>query len=334
MKKFNELCVVGNQFPLVQFNLSERNANFVVYLISMINSDDEDFKTYRFYLSDYCSFYENMTGRKDLKSELVNDLIKLSKTQINVIRETERFIKQEYFNWFSYLSISKDKEEVSNGEIIECRFDSALKPLLLKLKKEFFKFNMVDFLMIESRYTKQIFLLASSILDFENGRLIKFGDLKSILNIPNNYQFFNVNQKILKPAISELKKFNIDLSYKFEKKGKKVVAVKFIAKSIKKDKVIDVKSDINLGQSSYSIVNDDDNINKPALEKNVNLFNDDIVYLDKIYKRWINVNGSKYRVENILNEKDRYTLELLDVNGNLESNIVDIDYIKNISVVS
>jgi hypothetical protein len=206
----------------------------ILTLLTAIDKDDKDFKDYKFTLSDF-------KNKTDI-TMTTNDLNKVIKGLMSKPLEIKTSNKKwKIFNWFSYF-------EFNNG-VITCRFDKALKPYLLDLKKRFVTNDLRMLLAMKSSYSKRIYLLLKEYAKIGK-RTFKIEELQDILQVPKSHKerYGKFKSDVLKRAEADINKFT-DLEIKLSEKklGRKVVEVTY---TIKKN-TMDLKSFIETIRELY-----------------------------------------------------------------------------------
>jgi len=208
-----------------RYGLSVREINMILTLLTAIDKDDKDFKDYKFTLSDF-------KNKTDI-TMTTNDLNKVIKGLMSKPLEIKTSNKKwKIFNWFSYF-------EFNNG-VVTCRFDKALKPYLLDLKKRFVTNDLRMLLTMKSSYSKRIYLMLKEYAKIGK-RTFKVEELRDILQVPKSHieRYGKFKSDVLKRAESDINKFT-DLEVKLSEKklGRKVVEVTY---TIKKN-IMDLRS--------------------------------------------------------------------------------------------
>lgn len=122
------------------------------------------------------------------------------------------------------------------NKIVEVSVNPSLEAILNNLTTEFTRFELSAFTSIRSTYTKTLFRL---LMQYRSSEYLVIGieDFRQRLDIPESYQMFNIDQRILKPAIKELSAYFSDLKVtKIKaKKGNKIAKLEFTFSGLKTD---------------------------------------------------------------------------------------------------
>ena len=236
-----DLIVKDNKLIRAKYSLNLHQTRFIAHMASSINRDDVDFFTYNIRLNELLELLK--IERRHWKrldrtlSELMGKIIVIENNEFEV-RKTALL---------SYFMINR------KNEIVEYRFDKAMKPYLLDLNNKFrngsyTKLSFEKIVGFNSQYSAKLYEVLemkakqseayknSSILEFEYSLIeikeLLLGDynLKTgNIDIPKSYNVFgNFKKRVLDPAQKELKeKGEYFFEYKTLKVGNKVVSIKF-----------------------------------------------------------------------------------------------------------
>ena len=205
--------------------LTVYEVRLLVYLLSMLRKEDEQFKKYRIWVKDLCKIlnlkhkgvYEEMNKATD---GLMTKIIRYTNT------ETKSFFKVGWCSW---------AKMVGQEGYIEFRFDPELKPFLLQLKGHFTLPDVKAALSLKNFYSFRMYLL----LKCYNG-LMKRAEtvdlhwLRDYLDIsPSMYKHFGPFKVKVLDKVQKILKKNTDIDFRFTpiKKGRKFTAVKFTWKN-------------------------------------------------------------------------------------------------------
>mgnify|MGYP003773121441 CR=1 FL=1 len=136
------------------------------------------------------------------------------------------------YNLFITKKINPQKTEVTIELHPQCIY------ILNNLMKNYTKFELSEFLNLKSKYSKILF---RHLKQFEGTgiRIFMMDDFKTLFGVPQTYQQYNINQKILKPTVRELRSIFKNLNYVKEKKGREInkIIFKWEVKKVKKKKI-------------------------------------------------------------------------------------------------
>lgn len=219
VKYQNEL----NLIPLKNFNAKQMDLFFALCArmkdkgLRKIRFSFEDLKE----LSDY-----KMTATK----AFVGDLELLYKNMLNLSYRTENEDEIEYFVLFNGFKIDK------KNKFVEISVNPDLEHIINDFSGTFNMFELSAFTSMRSTYTKTLFRL---LMQYRHTKyyVVRIEDFRDLMDIPESYQMFNIDQRILKPAIKELSAYFSDLKVtKIKaKKGNKIAKLEFTFSGLKTD---------------------------------------------------------------------------------------------------
>lgn len=219
VKYQNELNLV----PLKNFNAKQMDLFFAL----CARMKDRGLKKVRFSfeklkeLSDY-----KMTATK----AFVGDLEKLYKDMLNLTYRTEDEDYIRYFVLFTGFEINKTKK------FVEVSVNPDLEYIINGLTAEFSKFELSAFTSLRSTYAKTLFRL---LMQYRSTGyyVVRIEEFRDLMDIPESYQMFNIDQRILKPSLKELSVYFNDLKVtKIKaKKGNRIAKLEFTFSGLKDD---------------------------------------------------------------------------------------------------
>ena len=188
----------------------------VALLAAKVRSNDKEFQVYEIPISEIFDFH---AGGKDYKElEKIADSLM---SRVLTIYDDD--------GWTKYNVFSPCRFHRSKG-ILEIKFHPDLLPHYLNLKKNFAKYNLMEFLLLPSVYSQRIFEFLKSWGD-KSEVIIQVSDLHEMLNTPasSRKNFAELKRYVLDKAHKDILKYT-NLYYEYEpiKQGRSVVAVRFI----------------------------------------------------------------------------------------------------------
>jgi len=243
----NDIIVKDNRLINAKYNLTRTQAKFIAFMASRIDKDDMDFFTYSMKLNDMLG----MLNIDRVNWKHLGKTLKELQTKLIIIQDNDEVIEATAL--LSYFKITiKD-------EIVEYRFDKAMKPFLLQLKSNFTKLSLEKIFNFDSQYTIRMYEIieqrANIVKKYSNKHLLSFeidlNELKEILVgeyeikkdkivIPKSYnRYSQFKQKVLNIAYNELKEKG-DYYFEFDeiKYSRKVEKISFHIKT-NKEKIIE-----------------------------------------------------------------------------------------------
>ena len=215
----NELEVIkGNDLIEAKrsMHLTGREKKLVSYMVACISPYDDDFKEYSFPVSRFAEFF-NITD-KNVNKEYERIATGIMSKPFTVENEREKFTAC----WLAEAAYDKKTKEM------RFRFTPRLKPYLIRLKKYYTRYRMINLIHLENCHSEAMYELLKQ---FENigQRRIYLDDLRNMLGLGKKYPLYsNLRAKVLEPTVEEINKFtDITVSYEEIKEGRKIVALHF-----------------------------------------------------------------------------------------------------------
>lgn len=218
IKKANELVEARYKFDIWEMRVFSK-------MITMIESEDEDFHDYKIYLKDFIKDY-SLEGDKDSYRWLRQGARKLMEKIVTIFNKTEdgKTLKFETPVVAGLETFLHDEE----GKFVQVSFHPRMKPYLLELKSRFLVYDVKNILRLPSTYSIRIYELLKQ---YERIGIRKFEvkELKEILGINREYKLYgHFKDRVIDKAQSDLKMFtDIQFSYTEVKKGKAVEVLIF-----------------------------------------------------------------------------------------------------------
>lgn len=188
--------------------------DLVMHIASKIRMDDEDFQTYSFPVSEL-GYGERLDGRT--YKRVKDALERLAKGSIKVEGKGDNFYFYSIFTMTGY----------EEGKIL-VRFAPELKPFFLNLSKNFTVFELLEFRMLPSEYSKRLFLLLKSYSSMGSVK-IDLKELHDKLNTPESFKndFRNFRIRVLEKAQKDLRGI-LYFTWEPVKQGRAVTGLNFI----------------------------------------------------------------------------------------------------------
>lgn len=212
-----------NKLKLGIFTEKETNIFFTLLLKSRDAEIDENIINISF-----SELKELSNGDKN-NSRFIKSILSLN-SKLKSLNQTIE-TKPGVFNTFSLFG---DITTDTNEETVEIPIDDKFKYLVHNFMGNF---TIIDFKLLVSlkgNYLKTLYRLLKQ-WDTKQERTFEIENFREMLEIPKSYKMYNIDQKILKPALKELSKYFENLKIEKIKKGVKIVSIKFKWKNKKKD---------------------------------------------------------------------------------------------------
>lgn len=222
----NHLVVKSNDLiQKARFSLSLQEQKVILYLISQIKPDDEDFIHRDFSISDFCKVcgidYDNGKNYKNVKDT------------IKGLRDKSVWVTLDSGVETTVSWINKAWIEENSG-LIKMRLDDDMKPYLLQLRARFTQYELFYTLAMRSQYSLRLYELLRS-YEYKGTWTCELDELKRILSAENYARYPDFKRYVLDIAMREIESFSdLDVSYQVIKVGRKYGKIEFTI-NLKKD---------------------------------------------------------------------------------------------------
>ncbi len=218
IKKNDYLVAKDNHLIEAKYRLSVSEQKLILILISKIMPEDEDFKIYRFRISEFSDLFN---VRKDsFYKEIIKLTFTLAEKALKIYDPVLN--KTIVTNWFASADYHHKEGRV------EFEFSSKLKPYLLQLKNRFTGYSLDKVIQLKSSYSIRIYELIKQ-YEKVGYRTFSITELKKILALEEGEysQYAHFRQRVLEPAQKELAE-KTDLRFTFDtiKEARKVCYVR------------------------------------------------------------------------------------------------------------
>lgn len=224
MKKIKQssLVVKSNQIIEASYKLSIQEQRIILYMVSMIQPDDEDFKPVRIDIKKLVKIIGLESINHTHMQQTTKDLLE----KVLTIRQAHSTLQ---IGWLS-------SAEYFHGEgFMELEFSPKLKPYLLQLKERFTKYVFNYVIRLKHTYSIRFYELLKQYENIGGQRYFDLENLREILGISGNeYKLYgDFKKKVIVPAKKEFdlkyNKHEIDFTFEYEEKkeGRKVIGIKF-----------------------------------------------------------------------------------------------------------
>lgn len=233
-KNIDKLTVQKSKplFALWQSELTLAEFKILDTYLGRINSHDDEQRTVKFEKGEL----ESLLGVKQLKPQVLDERLKHLMTTVRISDENRK-------NGFTRIALfekayaEQDDYGVWKAELT-CT-ETAKKYIFNVEEINYLRYKLKNIINIKSRYTYIMFLYLWE-NKYRGSWEVPLDKLKSLLNCENEYcnQFKVFNDRVLKRVYNEIHKVT-DIRYEYEtvKKGRSVVAIRFIYKSKYVDEV-------------------------------------------------------------------------------------------------
>lgn len=221
--KSKDFVVKNNALVEARYRLSLQESHVILWLLTQIRPDDEDFKLHTMKISEFAK----MVG-----VEVDSQYKELQKITESLMKRVMKIYEPEKREWVQVSWLSSARYQSKEG-VVSLEFSPQLKPYLLQLKSHFTKINLADTMKLKSIYAIRVFEL---LLQYEpiGRREISVDDLREYCGIDEKeYALYgDLKRKVIEKAKTEINsKTEYDVDYFQQKDSRKVVGVEW---SIKK----------------------------------------------------------------------------------------------------
>lgn len=220
----NDLLIKA-QWP----RLTVGEQRLVLYMLALVEKEDEDFKTYRISIREL---------KKILNSKNDNLYVEFDKATDGLMTKIIKWIDPAFKDKIRLQKVTWcSSAMLAEGEgFVEMSFDPKLKPFLLALKGNFTQYELRAVIRLKNHYSLRLYQFLKyrqglSRLDHKEDVVVELDWLKEFFGVPaGSYNHFgHFKSKILVPAQKDiLAKTDIKFNFQKIKKGKKVVSIRFI----------------------------------------------------------------------------------------------------------
>lgn len=205
--------------------LSVQEQKIVLFLISQLKPDQQEFKYQTFDIIDFCDMcgIDNHSGKN--YAALKNAIKSLSDRSMWVLGETERGTKETLMRW-----LLKAEIEPGSGKV-GVMIDPDMKPFLLELKERYTQFDLIYTLGMKSKYSVRLYEILKS---YEKlGEPVEFSLDRFKDAIGTEYaRWVDIRRFVVEPAMKEINRLSdLSVMYTTKKKGKGIVGITFVLRT-------------------------------------------------------------------------------------------------------
>lgn len=216
-----------------RLNVSEQRC--IALLAAQVHPDDDDFKRYRFRVSELEALVsDEARSNKRLYSQ-VSALTRGLQEKVLQIREPDGLLQVSWLSSAKYLN--------GRGEV-ELEFSPRLRPYLLQLKERFTSYKLASVIKLRSRYSVRLYELLKQ-YESVGERTFELQELRKILQLQDSElgRWQDFRRKVLEVAQRELPK-RTDLAFNctVRKKSRAVNWIDFKIWSTRTQNVVNAKA--------------------------------------------------------------------------------------------
>lgn len=207
-----------------RYKMTLNQQKIILYIISKIKPDDDDFRLYDFRISDFCELCGIDKGNGEHYRAIKRAIKEIADVSVWVTipsgeKTLVRWIEKPYIN--------------RNSGTIRIRFDRDMKPFLLQLNERFTRYELGWALQFRSKYSIRLYELIKSVYDGSEDffgtytQIFKLEDLQAMLGAETYKSYTHFKQKVLDPAVAEISA-DSDMTVKYYpiKEGRSVAFIK------------------------------------------------------------------------------------------------------------
>lgn len=213
----NSLVVKSNDLVEARYKLNLNEQKIILYAVSKLDREQDNFNLLSLEVKEFTELLGTGTDRYGEIREVVREL---RKKEVIIDAPGGEIIT-------GWLSSIQNKDGV-----IELEFSQKLIPYLLQLKECFTRYQLKNILYLKNKYSIRIYELMKQYQTIGH-RQFTIEELKDLLMIGDKYsEFKDFNKYVIKATMEEINTHtDINIDIKLLKRGRKVVAVKYIIQS-------------------------------------------------------------------------------------------------------
>jgi plasmid replication initiation protein len=256
-KRPRTVVVKSNDLINARFNLSVAETRIILLMVSQINIDDEDFKTYRVRIRDFMESAGISANTKNVYSRAREYTKKLMKRVLEIPKQDG--------TWLQVSFISSAEYPAGKG-FVELQFDPKLKPYLIQLKQRFTTYEAQNVLALGSFYSIRVYELLKQ-YEKIGKRVISVEGLKDMLGLLDSYKsYYLFKKRVIEQAKKELDEHcDITFEYREIRVGRKIDKIEF--NIIRQPEVINEQEAQDVGDIQFETVSADKKTLEAALKK-------------------------------------------------------------------
>lgn len=264
------------------YKLSTQEQRIILYLVSQIRPEDDDFKEYSIAVKDFAS----LVGLQH--HDKYEDVREITKKLIGRVFTIKSETADLQVSWLS------SAEYIHGKGTVVLSFDSKLKPFLLQLKSRFTKYKLYQVMQLKSSFSIRLYELLKQYQSL-GVRVLEVAALREQLGIEKEqYKNFNDFKRFVLLAAKEELAEKTDISFDFEeiKVGRGVGKIRFDIKSKddRQSEPIEAEDIIPISPKNAELIN--------VLELLPPDYREQIT-IRKLLKSWIDKKGYDYVARNV-----------------------------------
>ena len=225
----------NNLIRHTRYDLTLSEQKILIYIISKIVAEDKDFKHVKFKILEYCDIAGIKRGGSEY--EYIKDSIQSLRNKSWWIKVGKR---DTLFSWLDTAVIEENTGEV---DIV---LSESLRPYLLDIKGNFTKYELINILVLHSKYSVRLYEIFKSYLWLHKWK-VGLTEFRELINIESKYEdYTEFKRNVIQPSIKEINKYtDLQIDFKSIKKGRSIDKLCF---SITEKKGVQLTLDLLLEQ--------------------------------------------------------------------------------------
>lgn len=201
-----------------RYSLTAVETDIIMRMIAEVKNEDEDFKPYRFKVSELEKKMNKQLNRNTIKAIAEG----IARKPIRIDKGKGSFLTIGWVSSFEYYAES--------GEIELC-FDPKLKPYLLQLNSHFATADIRQIFQLSSEYAKRIYTIFKQWQKLGK-YTVEVEEWQKILEVPKTQLMYGeFKRKVIEPAKEQInEKTDLEVDYKEIKTGRKVTHLEWTIK--------------------------------------------------------------------------------------------------------
>lgn len=200
-----------------RYELSLQEQRMILYFVTLIRPEDDDFKEYTVDIRDLCRICEIQLCGVNYQN-FIESVKKLKERTVYIVENRVH----KFMSWIEHVEIDEKTYTLTY------RLDERLKPYLLQLKGRFTQYALENVLFYKSKYSIRLYELLASYSEYEIA-YVKVDDLRGLMGAPEFCEDFRrFRDKILNPSVQEINELSdLTVSMDFVKEGRKITTILF-----------------------------------------------------------------------------------------------------------
>lgn len=264
------------------YKLSTQEQRIILYLVSQIRLEDEDFKEYSISVKDFASLvgiqhHDKYEDVKEITKKLIGRVFTIKSNAADL-----------QVSWLS------SAEYIHGKGTVVLSFDSKLKPFLLQLKSRFTKYKLYQVMQLKSSFSIRLYELLKQYQSI-GVRVLEVAALREQLGVEKEqYKNFNDFKRFVLLAAKEELAEKTDIFFDFEeiKVGRGVGKIRFNIKSKEEQQAEPINDEdiIPMSPQSTELINLLELLPPDYREQ---------VSIRKLLKSWLDKKGYDYVARNV-----------------------------------